>query len=77
MRKVKTGFYFYLIANILTKVLQKFSCSTPLQNISFLLKPHNSMLAMATKMLNLQKILKNHLLISNKGNKAETFQNFS
>ena len=41
MGKVKIGPYFYLTADILTKVLQKCSLSSPLQNISFLFKPLN------------------------------------
>ena len=33
MGKVKIGFYFYLTADILTKVFQKCSLSSPLPNI--------------------------------------------
>ena len=68
MGKVKVGLYFYLIADILTKVLQNCSLSSPLPNISFLPNPlnligrHGNQKAKFAK-----KILKNHLLRSNKG----------
>ena len=51
---MKIGIYCCLIADILTKILQKCSLSGPLQNIPFLLLPLN----LATKRQNLQKILK-------------------
>ena len=38
---MKIGFYCYLIADILTEVLQKYSLSGPLQNIPFMLLPLN------------------------------------
>ena len=41
MRKVKTEIYCYLTADILTKVLQKCSFSSPLPNLSILSKPLN------------------------------------
>ena len=41
MGKVKVGLLFYLTADILTKVLQKYSLSSPLSNILFLSKPLN------------------------------------
>ena len=41
MGKVKVGLYFYLTADILTKVFQKFSLSSPLPNIQILSKPLN------------------------------------
>ena len=41
MGKVKIGLYCYLTADILTKVLQKCSLSSPLANISFLSNPLN------------------------------------
>ena len=34
---MKIGIHYYLIADILTKVLQKYALSGPLQNIPFLL----------------------------------------
>ena len=39
MGKVKTGLYYYLTADILTKVLQKCSFSSPLTCISFFSNP--------------------------------------
>ena len=39
MGKVKVGLYFYLTADILTKVFQKCSLSSPLLNIWILSKP--------------------------------------
>ena len=41
MGKVKVGLYCYLIADILTKVLQRCSLSSPLPNIWILSKPLN------------------------------------
>ena len=41
MGKVKVGVYCYLTADILTKVLQKCSLSSPLRNIRILSKPLN------------------------------------
>ena len=41
MGKVKVGLYFYFAVDILTKVLQKGSLSSPLQNIWILSKPLN------------------------------------
>ena len=41
MGKVKEGLYFYLTADILTKVFQKCSLSTPLPNVRLLSKPLN------------------------------------
>ena len=41
MGKVKIGLYCYLIAGILTGVLQKCSLSSPLPNILFVSKPLN------------------------------------
>ena len=38
MGKVKVGLYFYLTADILTKVLQKCALSSPLPNILILSK---------------------------------------
>ena len=38
---MKNAIYCYLNAGILTKVLQKYSLSSPLPNISFLSKPLN------------------------------------
>ena len=63
MGKVKVGLYFYLIADILTKVLQKCSLSSPLPNMNFV---------QTAEMLNLRKIFKNHILRSHKWDEAET-----
>ena len=41
MVKVEVGLYCYLNADILTKVLQKCSLSSPLPNVSFLFNPLN------------------------------------
>ena len=41
MGKVKTGIYYYLIADILTNVFQKYLLNGPLPNIYFLSKPLN------------------------------------
>ena len=41
MGKVKVGLYFYLTADILTKVIQKCSLSSPLPNIWILSKSLN------------------------------------
>ena len=41
MRKVKVGLYCHLIADILTKILQRCSLSSPLPNIWLLSKPLN------------------------------------
>ena len=42
MGKMKIGIYCYLIADILTKLLQKCPLSGPLQNISFLARLYES-----------------------------------
>ena len=41
MEKMKVGLYCYLIADILTNVLQRCSLSSPLPNIWILSKPLN------------------------------------
>ena len=41
MGKVKVGLYFYLTADILTKVLQKYSLNSPVPDIWILSKPLN------------------------------------
>ena len=51
MENIKVGLYFYLTADILTKVLQKCSLSSPLPNIWILSKPLNLIVAMATEKL--------------------------
>ena len=77
MGKVTIGFYCYFNSDILTKVLQKCSLSSPLPTVSCLFNPLN-LIAMATMRLNLhtQKI-KNNLLRSHKGDEAEGLQNCS
>ena len=77
MAKVAKRPYCYLTADILTKVLQKCSLSSPIPNISFLSNPLNLIGCHATEKLNLQKIFKNHHLRSHKGNEAETLQKCS
>ena len=75
MRKVKNGIYCYLTADILTKVLQQCSLSSPIPNIAFLSKPLSLVGCMATERLNLQKKnkteKKTHLLRSHKGVKLK------
>ena len=58
MGKVKVGLYFYLTADILTKVFQKCSLSSPLPNIWVLSKPLIWLVAMATERINLWKKIK-------------------
>ena len=72
--ELKIGIYCYLTADILKNVLQKCFLSSPLPNISGLAKPLN-LICCPTERLNLREILKNHLLRSHKGDKAETLQN--
>ena len=66
----------YLTANILTKVLQKCSLSSPLPNISFLPNPLNLIGCLATERLNLQKE-KKISSVAIMGDEAETLQNCS
>ena len=72
---MKIGIYCRLIADILTKVLQKCSLSVPLQNIPFFYNLLVSLVTMATKRQDLRKNLKNQLLRSCLGDKAEILQN--
>ena len=74
---MEVGLYCYLNADILTKVLQKCSLSSPLPNISFLFNPLNLIVEMATERLNLAKIFRNRLLRSHEGEEAKTLQNSS
>ena len=77
MGKVKVGLYFYLIADIFTKVFQKCFLSSPL-NIRILSKPLNLVGCPGNRKDKFaKKILKNHLLRSHKGDEAETLQKCS
>ena len=68
MGKVKIEMHCYLIADILTKVLQKCSWSSPLQTISLILIGfHGNQNVKFSK-----KIFKNPLLRSHKGDETET-----
>ena len=58
MGKVKVDLYFYLIADILTNVLQKCSLSSFLPNIWMFSNPLNLIVCHATKTLTLWKIIK-------------------
>ena len=73
MGKVKIEIYCYLIAVILTKVLQKGLLGGPPPSISFQSKPFNCIDILATKRLD----LRNQLLRSYMGDKAETLRNCS
>ena len=77
MGKVKIGIYCCLTADILTKVLQKCSFRSPVPNLSVLFKPLHLIGCMAIERLNFrnsaiicEKIFKNHLLRSHKGDEA-------
>ena len=83
---MKIGFYRYFIADILTKVLQKYSLSDPLQNIHFLLLPlnlvgyqwHGKNSRIRIELLLVARSNDNHspgYLRSCLGDKAETLQN--
>ena len=68
MGKVKVGLYCYFIVDILTKVLQRCSLSSPLPNIWILSKPLNLLGYHANRKDKCaKKYLKNHLLRSHKG----------
>ena len=74
---MKNGIYCYLTGGILTKVLQKYSLSSTLPNISFLSKPLNLIGCHSDRKAKFEKkIFKTHLLRSHKGDKAETLQKF-
>ena len=62
------------IADILTKVLQKYSMSSLLPNISFLSKPLNLIVCHGNRKA---KFAKTNLPRSHKGEKAETLQNIT
>ena len=76
MGKVKIEIYCHLIADILTKVLQKCLLSGPPPSISFYTKPLNSFGCLGNRNVEFAKTyLKNQLLRSYKRHKAETLQN--
>ena len=78
MGKVEIGIYSCLTADILTKVSQTCSLSSPLQNIWILSKPRNLIGCHGNwKAKFAKKIFKNHLLRSHKGDEAETLQKCS
>ena len=73
MVKVELGIYFCVTADILTKVLQKCSWSSPLPTIWILSKSLILIGCHATRTPKfLKKIFKNLLLRSHKGDEAET-----
>ena len=69
---MKTGIYCYLIADMLTEVLQKCSLSGPLRSMNFVQICEFDWLPWQLKCLICEKILKNLLLRSYKGDEAET-----
>ena len=73
---MKIGIYCYLIADILTKLLQKCSLIGPLPNISFL---SNLLIDLLTWPTEMQNLLKKYLKTMSKEavleDKAETLQN--
>ena len=70
MGKMKSSIYCYLIADILTEVLQKYFSFRSLQHVSFYSK-HRSLIGRhGNRKVNFMG--KNHLLRSYKGDKAET-----
>ena len=73
MGKGKIHRYCYLIADILTRVLQKCSLSSPLLNLLFLSNPLNLIGCHGNRNAKFPKI-KNHLLKSHNGNEAEILQ---
>ena len=79
----KLAFIVVSLQMYLIKVLQKCSLSSPLPNMymNFFQTAEfdwfRGLVAMATKMLNLRKNIKNHLLRSHKGDEAETLQKCS
>ena len=74
----KVGLYFYSTADILTKVFQKCSLSSPLPNIWILSKPLNLIGCHGNRKDKFtKKILKNHILRSHKVHEAETLQKCS
>ena len=78
MEKVKIGLYCYVTANILTIILQKCFLSSPLPNISFLAKHLTLFGCHSNQNAKFEKqILKDHLLRSHKGDKAEILQECS
>ena len=78
MGKVEIGIYCYLTADILTKVLQKCSSSSPLQDISILSKPLNLIGCHGSRNAEFAKqIFKNNLLRNHKGGEVETLQKCS
>ena len=72
--KVKVGLYFFLTADILTKVLQKCFLSSPLPNIWILFKLLNLIGCHGNRKA---KFLNKNQLRSHKGNKAGTLQKCS
>ena len=78
MGKVKIEIYCYLIADILTKVFQKCSLDSLLQNIRIFSKPLNLIGCHGNRNAKfVGKKIENHLLRSYKGDEAETLQKFS
>ena len=78
MGKVKNEIYYYLIADIFTKILQKCSFSSSLPNIlNFVQTAEFDLLSWQPKGWIRVKILKNQLLRSHKGDEAETLQKCS
>ena len=78
MGKVKIGIYYYLIVNILIKVLQECSLSSPLPNISILSKPVNLIGCNGKRKAKFAKKYKT--VISSeaiRGDEAETLQEYS
>ena len=73
MGKLKIGIHWYLTAD----VLQKCSLSGPLKNTFFVETSSFSWLPSQPKGKNCQNMLKNQLLSSYLGNKAETFRTVS
>ena len=71
--------YCYLIEDILTKVLQECSLSSPLPNIYFFLKHHILIGCHGNRNTEFLKQYKKktHLLRSDMEDKAETLQNYS
>ena len=79
MGKVKVGLYVYLTADILTKVLQKCSLSSPLPNIctGILSKPLNLIGCHGNQKAKFTKIYKKkYFLRTHNGDEAETVEMF-
>ena len=73
--KVKIRLYCYLIADILTRVLQNCSLTSPLLNLLFLLNPLNLIGCHGNTKAKFPRIkIKNHLLKRHNENEAETLQ---